>query len=146
MRDWHARRRSCNRHDALVLHDWSRQRRCGGIRRPVRHLHHAVHHHRAHLLMHRCHLGDDRSNPIDFLGPCGGVHLCHELIESVLLGLHIGHHRLTIDPVTENTRAIAAYSKLGFRPVGILRSYQRMADGHWADALLMDLLAPELVR
>jgi aminoglycoside 6'-N-acetyltransferase len=57
-----------------------------------------------------------------------------------------GHHRLTIDPVADNTRAIAAYSKLGFRPVGILRAYQRMADGHWADALLMDLLAAELVR
>ena len=27
-----------------------------------------------------------------------------------------GHHRLTIDPVAHNTRAIAAYAKLGFRP------------------------------
>jgi aminoglycoside 6'-N-acetyltransferase len=57
-----------------------------------------------------------------------------------------GHHRLTIDPAAENKRAIAAYSKLGFRPVGILRSYQLMADGRWADGLLMDLLAPELAR
>jgi len=57
-----------------------------------------------------------------------------------------GHHRLTIDPAADNARAIVAYAKLGFRPVGILRSYQLMADGHWADALLMDLLAPELVR
>ena len=57
-----------------------------------------------------------------------------------------GHHRLTIDPAADNTRAISAYSKLGFRPVGILRSYQLMADGHWADGLLMDLLATELVR
>jgi aminoglycoside 6'-N-acetyltransferase len=57
-----------------------------------------------------------------------------------------GHHRLTIDPAADNERAIAAYSKLGFRPVGVLRSYQRMADGHWADGLLMDLLASELVR
>jgi aminoglycoside 6'-N-acetyltransferase len=57
-----------------------------------------------------------------------------------------GHHRLTIDPAADNERAIAAYMKVGFRPVGILRSYQRMADGHWADGLLMDLLAPELVR
>jgi aminoglycoside 6'-N-acetyltransferase len=57
-----------------------------------------------------------------------------------------GHHRLTIDPAADNGRAISAYSKLGFRPVGILRSYQLMADGRWADALLMDLLAPELVR
>jgi aminoglycoside 6'-N-acetyltransferase len=57
-----------------------------------------------------------------------------------------GHHRLTIDPAAENARAIAAYAKLGFRPVGRMRQYQRMADGGWVDALLMDLLAAELVR
>jgi aminoglycoside 6'-N-acetyltransferase len=57
-----------------------------------------------------------------------------------------GHHRLTIDPAADNTRAIAAYSKLGFQPVGRMRRYQRMADGQWVDALLMDLLADELVR
>ena len=57
-----------------------------------------------------------------------------------------GHHRLTIDPATDNVRAVAAYAKLGFRPVGIMRRYQRMTDGHWADALLMDLLGEELVR
>jgi aminoglycoside 6'-N-acetyltransferase len=56
------------------------------------------------------------------------------------------HHRLTIDPAAANARAIAAYSKLGFRPVGVMRGYQRMADGRWVDALLMDLLADELVR
>lgn len=57
-----------------------------------------------------------------------------------------GHHRLTIDPAADNTRAIAAYSKLGFRPVGRMRRYQRLRDGRWVDALLMDLLADELVR
>jgi aminoglycoside 6'-N-acetyltransferase len=57
-----------------------------------------------------------------------------------------GHHRITIDPVVANTRAIAAYAKVGFRPVGRLREYQRMPDGTWADALLMELLAAELVR
>lgn len=57
-----------------------------------------------------------------------------------------GHHRLTIDPVADNARAIAAYLKVGFRPVGRLRQYQRMADGQWADALLMEMLAGELVR
>lgn len=57
-----------------------------------------------------------------------------------------GHHRITIDPVADNTRAIAAYAKVGFRPVGRVRQYQRMTDGTWADALLMDLLAAELVR
>lgn len=57
-----------------------------------------------------------------------------------------GHHRLTIDPAAANTRAIAAYAKLGFRPVGVMREYQRMADGRWVDGLLMDLLADQLVR
>ena len=57
-----------------------------------------------------------------------------------------GHHRLIIDPVADNVRAIAAYAKVGFRPVGRMREYQRMADGSWADALLMELLAGELVR
>jgi aminoglycoside 6'-N-acetyltransferase len=57
-----------------------------------------------------------------------------------------GHHRLTIDPAADNTRAIAAYAKLGFKPVGVMRQYQRMPDGRWVDALLLDLLADELVR
>jgi aminoglycoside 6'-N-acetyltransferase len=57
-----------------------------------------------------------------------------------------GHHRITIDPLADNERAIAAYAKVGFRPVGRLREYQRMGDGTWADALLMEMLAGELVR
>jgi len=57
-----------------------------------------------------------------------------------------GHHRITIDPVADNTRAIAAYAKVGFRPVGRLRQYQLMTDGTWADALLMEMLAAELTR
>jgi aminoglycoside 6'-N-acetyltransferase len=57
-----------------------------------------------------------------------------------------GHHRLTIDPAADNERAIAAYAKVGFRPVGLLRRYQRMPDGRWIDGLLMELLAEELVR
>ncbi len=57
-----------------------------------------------------------------------------------------GHHRLTIDPAAANEAAIRAYAKVGFRPIGIMRAYQRMPDGRWVDALLMDLLAAELVR
>jgi aminoglycoside 6'-N-acetyltransferase len=57
-----------------------------------------------------------------------------------------GHHRLIIDPVAHNVRAIAAYTRVGFRPVGRMRQYQRMADDTWADAILMDMLAEELVR
>lgn len=56
-----------------------------------------------------------------------------------------GHHRLTIDPNVANERAIRAYQKVGFRPVGVMRSYERNADGTWHDNLLMDLLAGELV-
>jgi aminoglycoside 6'-N-acetyltransferase len=45
-----------------------------------------------------------------------------------------------------NEPAIAAYTRVGFRPVGVMREYQRMPDGSWVDALLMDLLAAGLVR
>jgi aminoglycoside 6'-N-acetyltransferase len=55
-----------------------------------------------------------------------------------------GHHRLTIDPAAANERAIAAYRKAGFRPVGAMRRYERGPDGTWHDGLLMDLLAEEL--
>lgn len=54
-----------------------------------------------------------------------------------------GHHRLTIDPAASNERAIGAYASLGFKPVGIMRRYERGHDG-WHDGLLMDLLAEEL--
>ncbi|MCS5717275.1 GNAT family N-acetyltransferase [Herbiconiux sp. CPCC 205763] len=57
-----------------------------------------------------------------------------------------GHHRLTIDPAADNDAAIRAYTAVGFRPVGILRHYERDPDGRgWHDALLMDLLATELL-
>jgi aminoglycoside 6'-N-acetyltransferase len=52
-----------------------------------------------------------------------------------------GHHRLTIDPAADNEAAIACYRKVGFKPVGVMRAYERQADGTWADGLLMDLLA-----
>jgi aminoglycoside 6'-N-acetyltransferase len=55
-----------------------------------------------------------------------------------------GHHRLTIDPVAHNARAIRAYEKVGFRRVGVMREYQRDPDGTWRDGLLLDLLAREL--
>jgi aminoglycoside 6'-N-acetyltransferase len=55
-----------------------------------------------------------------------------------------GHHRLTIDPAAANERAVHVYGKVGFRPVGIMRAYERGRDGTWHDGLLMDLLAEEL--
>jgi aminoglycoside 6'-N-acetyltransferase len=55
-----------------------------------------------------------------------------------------GHHRLVIDPAAGNHRAIRCYEKVGFRPVGVMRLYERSGDGSWHDGLLMDLLASEL--
>lgn len=54
-----------------------------------------------------------------------------------------GHHRITIDPAADNAAAIRSYAKVGFRPVGVMRRYERGADGTWHDGLLMDLLADE---
>lgn len=54
-----------------------------------------------------------------------------------------GHHRLTIDPAADNEAAIACYAKVGFRPVGVMRSYERQGDGNWADGLLMEMLGLE---
>jgi aminoglycoside 6'-N-acetyltransferase len=56
-----------------------------------------------------------------------------------------GHHRLVIDPAADNTAAIRCYAAVGFRPVGLMRAYERDSDGHgWHDGLLMDLLAADL--
>ncbi len=55
-----------------------------------------------------------------------------------------GHHRITIDPASTNVVAIACYEKVGFASVGVMRAYERDADGlGWHDALLMELLAGE---
>jgi aminoglycoside 6'-N-acetyltransferase len=54
------------------------------------------------------------------------------------------HHRVTIDPALANERAIAAYRKVGFKPVGVMREYEMGADGSWHDNLLMEMLADEL--
>ncbi len=63
------------------------------------------------------------------------VHLVHDR----------GHHRLVIDPAADNEPAIRCYTAVGFRPVGVLRRYERNVDGAgWHDGLLMDLLAEEL--
>jgi aminoglycoside 6'-N-acetyltransferase len=56
------------------------------------------------------------------------------------------HHRLTIDPAADNERAIRSYEKIGYRPIGIARRYERGPGGMWHDNLLMDMLAEELVR
>ena len=55
-----------------------------------------------------------------------------------------GHHRLVIDPAADNLAAIRAYENAGFQRVGIMRAYERGADGTFHDGLLMDLLADDL--
>ena len=48
-------------------------------------------------------------------------------------------------PAAANAAAIRAYEKVGFKPVGIMRSYERDQDGHgWHDGLLMELLAEDV--
>lgn len=54
-----------------------------------------------------------------------------------------GHHRLTIDPSVDNEAAIACYAGVGFRRVGVMRSYERRPDGTWGDGLLMELVAED---
>jgi aminoglycoside 6'-N-acetyltransferase len=56
-----------------------------------------------------------------------------------------GHHRLTIDPAADNTAAIRAYERVGFRRVGIMRNYERGPDGAWHDGMLMDMLREEFL-
>lgn len=54
-----------------------------------------------------------------------------------------GHHRIVIDPAASNTPAIRAYAKVGFQRVGVMRQYERGADGTFHDGVLMELLADE---
>ena len=66
--------------------------------------------------------------------------LAHHLIDDR------GHHRIVIDPAVDNEAAVRCYASVGFRPVGVMRRYERDADGSgWHDGLLMDLLAEELM-
>ncbi|NBH07566.1 GNAT family protein [Amycolatopsis sp. SID8362] len=87
------------------------------------------------------HAGIDISVHPDFHGRGVGTDAVRTLARHLLDG---GHHRLTIDPAAANETAIRVYEKVGFRPVGVLRRYERAADGSWHDGLLMDLLAGEL--
>lgn len=55
-----------------------------------------------------------------------------------------GHHRIIIDPALPNKRAIHVYEKVGFKPVGVMRRYERLPDGTFRDGLLMDMLPEDL--
>lgn len=91
---------------------------------------------------------DYRHAGIDlFLGPAfQGRGLGSDAIRTVARWLFEvrGHHRLTIDPSAANERAIRTYAAIGFRPVGIMRRYERGPDGTFHDGSLMELLRGEL--
>ena len=88
------------------------------------------------------HAGIDIALHPDWHGRGLGADAIHTLARHLLRD----HHRLTIDPAAHNAAAIRCYTRLGFRPVGLLRQYERGPDGTFHDGLLMDLLAGELTR
>ena len=49
------------------------------------------------------------------------------------------HHRPVIDPAADNEPAIWCYAAVGFRPVGIMRRYERDDDGTAGGEYLVDL-------
>lgn len=90
---------------------------------------------------------DYRSAGIDIavLAPYSGRGLGPDALRTLsrYLFRERGHHRISIDPAAKNHRAIRAYEKVGFRPVGIMRQYERGPDGKWRDGLLMEMLDEE---
>jgi aminoglycoside 6'-N-acetyltransferase len=85
---------------------------------------------------------DYRHATIDiFLDPAAhGLGLGTDAVRTLARYLIVehGHHRLVIDPAADNAAAIRCYSKVGFRPVGIMRRYERGSDGTWHDDELID--------
>ncbi len=83
-----------------------------------------------------------------FLDPAlHGQGLGSEAVRRVVRSLidERGHHRITIDPCTENVAAVRSYEKVGFKPVGVMHAYERRAGAEeWRDGLLMELLAEEV--
>lgn len=69
-----------------------------------------------------------------------GTEVVKQIVD-ILIDEH-DHHRITIDPAVANAVAIRAYEKAGFKPVGIMRRYERDVGGDgWHDSFLMELLA-----
>lgn len=54
-----------------------------------------------------------------------------------------GLHKITLEVVAHNTRAIALYKRLGFVEEGLLRDNIRLADGRYYDTPLMALMLEE---
>jgi RimJ/RimL family protein N-acetyltransferase len=74
---------------------------------------------------------------------CHGQGLGAEALRAVLADLFEtrGVHRVTVDPSAANARAVRAFTRAGFRTVGLMRQYQRAPDGTLHDGLLMELLS-----
>ena len=92
---------------------------------------------------------DFRHAGIDlFLDPsCHGRGLGRESVRVVARWLfdERGHHRVVIDPAAANEHAIRCYEGVGFRRVGVMRSYWfDHTLGEWVDGVLLDLLRDEL--
>lgn len=83
-----------------------------------------------------------------FLAPAvHGRGLGQDVVRTVVRHLleERGHHRVVIDPAAANTRAVRCYEEVGFKRVGILRSYWwDHVEERWVDGVLLDLLAGEL--
>ena len=102
------------------------------------------------ILYHEENDPDYRSAGIDIvvLAPYSGRGLGPDALRALARYLfeERGHHRISIDPAAKNHRAIRAYEKVGFRPVGIMRRYERDSEGEWRDGLLMEMLDDEFVE
>jgi aminoglycoside 6'-N-acetyltransferase len=57
-----------------------------------------------------------------------------------------GHHRIVIGAAVENTAAIRAYEKAGFRRVGVTERSWRDPDGVWQDEVLMERVLVDSAR
>jgi aminoglycoside 6'-N-acetyltransferase len=56
-----------------------------------------------------------------------------------------GHHRVVTDPAAENARSLRCFEAVGFRRVGVLRSYWwDHVEQRWVDGVLLDLLRDDL--
>ena len=102
-----------------------------------------------HIQAHEENGPDFRHAGIDlFLDPaCHGSGLGRACVCVVARWLfdECGHHRLVIDPAAANERAIRCYEAVGFRRVGVMRSYWfDRTLGEWVDGVLLDLLRDEL--
>lgn len=68
-----------------------------------------------------------------------GTDALRTLVEHLLTDR--GHHRVTIDPATDNATAVRCYEKAGFRRVGVMESsWLDPTTKEWRDTLFMELV------